>query len=126
MVLEPVCPSILVVEDDADAREALVDILEVSGYSVVPAENGKKAIEYLRAAAPPSLIILDLLMPDMDGWEFRIQQKKIPNQAEVPVVVVTAFSGAKVDANEVLIKPIDVDRLLDLVKQYVVSEQPYE
>jgi len=126
MVLEPVCRSILVVEDDADAREALVDILEVSGYSVVPAENGKKAIEYLRSAAPPSLIILDLLMPDMDGWEFRIQQKKIPNQAEVPVVVVTAFSGAKVDANEVLIKPIDVDRLLDLVKQYVVSEQPYE
>ncbi len=118
-----VSPSILVVEDDADAREALVDILEVSGYSVVPAENGKKAIEYLRAAAPPALIILDLLMPDMDGWEFRSQQKKIPNLAEVPVVVVTAFSGAKVDANDVLIKPIDVDRLLDLVKHYVVSEQ---
>ncbi|MDO8430776.1 MAG: response regulator [Candidatus Binatus sp.] len=113
---------ILVVEDDADAREALVDILEVSGYEVVPAENGKKALEYLKASSPPSLIIRDLLMPEMDGWEFRARQRENPELARVPVVVVTAFSSANVDANDILIKPIDVDRLLLLVKQYVDQE----
>jgi two-component system, chemotaxis family, chemotaxis protein CheY len=115
---------ILVVEDDADARAALIDILEISGYSAVPAENGKKALEYLAEAALPSLIILDLLMPEMNGWEFRAAQKKDPNLARVPVVVVTAFSAANVDADSILIKPIDVDRLLDLVKLYVDAERP--
>lgn len=112
----------MVVEDDADARAALIDILKFSGYSAVPAENGKKALEYLADASPPSLIILDLMMPEMNGWEFRALQKKDPNLAAVPVVVVTAFSTANVDADGILIKPIDVDRLLDLVKHYVDAE----
>ena len=123
MIAESSGGPILVVEDDADARAALVDILEVSGYSAVPAENGKKALEYLHASSPPSLIILDLLMPEMDGWEFRARQKENPEFARVPVVVVTAFSSANVDANDILIKPIDVDRLLLLVKHYVDPEQ---
>jgi CheY-like chemotaxis protein len=124
MNVELIDRPILVVEDDADARAAMIDILEFSGYAAVPAENGKKAFEYLAAANPPSLIILDLLMPEMNGWEFRALQKNDPKLASVPVVVVTAFSAVKVDADSILIKPIDVDRLLDLVKLYVDAEHP--
>src|SRR5882672_10105751 len=124
LALPPTGPRILVVEDDSDAREALVDILEVSGYSAIPAENGKKALEYLEGATPPALIILDLLMPVMDGWEFRTRQMQNPHFANVPVIVVTAFSRADVDANDILVKPIDVDRLLLLIKHYVDVEPP--
>ena len=112
---------ILVVEDDADAREALIDILSISGYSAAPAGNGREAMDYLKTAPPPELIILDLQMPVMDGREFRAAQKRDPKLAAVPVVVVTALAGEgdKVDADETLIKPIDVDRLLRIVSHYV-------
>jgi CheY-like chemotaxis protein len=113
---------ILVVEDDADARTALIDILEISGFAAVPASNGREALEYLRRSSKPSCIILDLLMPEMDGWEFRIEQKNDPKIAMVPVIVVTAFGGATIDADEILVKPIDVDHLLRIVGNYAVSE----
>ena len=115
--------SILVVEDEADARSAMIDILELCGYSAVPAANGKEALDYLRnSPSLPSLIILDLLMPEMDGWQFRSEQVKDPDLAAVPVVVVTAFGGANIEANEILIKPVDVDRLLNIVHEYVKPE----
>ena len=113
---------ILVVEDEVDARSALVDILELSGYRAAPAGNGREALDYLRKSSRPSLIILDLLMPEMDGWQFRTEQKKDASLASVPVVVITAFGGAAIDANEVLVKPVDVDRLLDIVNRYVKLE----
>jgi CheY-like chemotaxis protein len=115
-------PQILVVEDDADAREALIDVLEISGYSAEPAGNGREAIDLLRRSSLPSLIILDLQMPVMNGWEFRAAQKKDPKLAQVPVVVVTAFAGEGIDANETLVKPIDVQRLLSIVSRYVRPE----
>ena len=74
-------PQILVVEDDPDAREALIDVLEISGYSAEPAGNGREAIDLLRRSSLPSLIILDLQMPVMNGWEFRAAQKKDPKLA---------------------------------------------
>ena len=114
---------ILVVDDDADAREALIDILSISGYSATPAGNGREAMDYLKTAAAPELIILDLQMPVMDGREFRAAQKRDPRLAAVPVVVVTALAGEKVDADETLIKPIDVDRLLRIVSHYVTPER---
>ncbi|MGO9454936.1 MAG: response regulator [Candidatus Binataceae bacterium] len=117
-------PHILVVEDDEDAREALVAILEMKGYRAVPAGNGKEALDYLHRAPTPDLIILDLWMPVMDGWQFRKEQVKDPRLAEVPVVVVTALSDrTDVDANEVIIKPIDVDRLLTTVSHYCRGER---
>jgi len=114
---------ILVVDDDADAREALIDILSISGYSATPAGNGREAMDYLKTAAAPELIILDLQMPVMDGREFRAALKRDPRLAAVPVVVVTALAGEKVDADETLIKPIDVDRLLRIVSHYVTPER---
>jgi CheY-like chemotaxis protein len=110
---------ILIVEDDEDAREAMVAFLEMKGYSAVPAGNGKEALDYLDRAPTPDLIILDLWMPVMDGWQFRREQVKNPRLAKVPVVVVTALSDrTDVDANEIIIKPVDVDRLLITVSHY--------
>jgi len=116
-------PRILVVEDDEDAREAMVALLQMKGYRAVPAGNGKEALDYLHQAPVPDLIILDLWMPVMDGWQFRAEQIKDPRLKKVPVIVVTALSDrADVDANEVIIKPVDVDRLLTSVSQYCRRE----
>jgi len=114
---------ILVVEDDEDAREALVALLQMKGYSAVPAGNGKEALDYLRQAPLPDLIILDLWMPVMDGWQFRREQIKDPRLAQIPVIVVTALSDrTDVDANDVIIKPVDVNRLLTTVGNYCKPE----
>src|SRR5277367_1090055 len=111
-------PQILVVEDDEDAREAMVALLQMKGYHAVPAGNGREALDYLDQAPPPDLIILDLWMRVMDGWQFRSEQIRNPRLAHIPVIVVTALSDrADVDANEVIIKPVDVDRLLTKVDQ---------
>jgi CheY-like chemotaxis protein len=116
-------PHILVVEDDEDAREAMVALLEMKGYRAVPAGNGREALDYLHRAAAPDLIILDLWMPVMDGWEFRQEQTKNPRLADIPVIVVTALSDqVEVDANEVIIKPVDVNRLLTTVSHYCRPE----
>jgi len=116
-------PRILVVEDDEDAREAMVALLQMKGYCAVPAGNGKEALDYLRQAPAPDLIILDLWMPVMDGWEFRTEQVKDPRLKEIPVIVVTALSDrTDVDADEVIIKPVDVERLLMTVSQYCRRE----
>ena len=116
-------PNILVVEDDEDAREAMVALLQMKGYHAVPAANGRAALDYLDQAPAPDLIILDLWMPVMDGWQFRSEQTRNPRLAHIPVIVVTALSDrADVDANEVIIKPVDVDRLLLKVDQYCRRE----
>ena len=116
---EGAAPSILVVEDDEDACEAMVALLQMKGYRAVSAGNGREALDYLEEAPAPDLIILDLWMPVMDGWQFRSEQIKNPRLAHIPVIVVTALSDrADVDANEVIIKPVDVDRLLSTVDHY--------
>jgi CheY-like chemotaxis protein len=114
---------ILVVEDDEDARDAMVALLQMKGYRAVPAGNGQEALDYLRRAPLPNLIILDLWMPVMDGWQFRTEQVKDPRLAGIPVIVVTALSDrTDVDANEIIIKPVDVDRLLTTVSHYCRRE----
>jgi CheY-like chemotaxis protein len=116
-------PRILVVEDDDDAREAMVALLRMKGYRAVPAGNGKEALDYLHRAPVPDLIILDLWMPVMDGWQFRAEQIKDPRLKKVPVIVVTALSDRDdLDANEVIIKPVDVNRLLTTVGHYCGRE----
>jgi CheY-like chemotaxis protein len=116
-------PRILVVEDDEDAREAMVALLQMKGYRAVSAGNGKEALDYLHRAPVPDLIILDLWMPVMDGWQFRSEQVQDPRLAKIPVIVVTALSDrADVDANEVIIKPVDVNRLLTTVSHYCRRE----
>jgi CheY-like chemotaxis protein len=112
-------PVILVVEDDPDALEALGDLLESHGYAVTSARHGAEALELLGRSPLPRLIVLDLLMPTMDGWEFRRRQKNDPRIAHIPVVVVSASSAAKpIEADIVLRKPVDIDRLLETIASY--------
>jgi len=114
---------ILVVEDDRDTRDALIDILEAAGYTVASAANGEEALSRLRGGPLPCIILLDLMMPVMDGWEFRKRQKEDPRFRAVPVVVVTGVETGSNEAGSLdvagyLLKPIDLDRLLDAVAHH--------
>jgi CheY-like chemotaxis protein len=101
----------------------LVALLQMKGYRAVQAGNGREALDYLDRSPAPDLIILDLWMPVMDGWHFRSEQIKNPRLAHIPVIVVTALADrADVDANEIIIKPVDVDRLLTSVDHYCRRE----
>lgn len=109
--------AILVVDDDADCREMLVDLLTNEGYMVASAKNGLQALVYL-SGSPAAMIILDLKMPVMSGWEFRALQKSDPRLGSLPVVVMTASAHVRdIDADAVVRKPIDFGVLLGLVKQ---------
>jgi len=110
---------VLIVEDDQDVRGALAAFLEGEGHSVVEAAHGAEALTRLHDDGI-CLIVLDLWMPVMDGWEFRAAQRKDPTLAAVPVVVITADKGAEQRAGDFgeadwMTKPIDFGRLLELV-----------
>jgi CheY-like chemotaxis protein len=114
---------VLIVEDDADVREALAVFLEGEGHPVVEAAHGAEALTRLHDSAGICLIVLDLWMPVMDGWEFRAAQRKDPELAAVPVVVITADKGARQRAADFgeadwMTKPIDFGRLLELVNEH--------
>ena len=116
-------PSILVVEDDEGAREALSDILREEGFDVRLAANGREALEQLEGGMRPCVILLDLVMPVMDGWEFRQRQLRHEGLAPIPVVVLTATTGdgpEAVPASDVLRKPVDFDALLARVETHCV------
>ncbi|MGH7933107.1 MAG: response regulator [Candidatus Binataceae bacterium] len=118
--------SVLVVDDDADALEALVNILELEGFKAAGARNGRVALDYLRSHPVPDLIILDLMMPEMDGWSFRNEIKKDPVLASLPIVVVTAYTAAKVDVDAILVKPIDIERLFDTMDDLLARRAGHE
>jgi CheY-like chemotaxis protein len=113
----------MIVEDDLAIREALTEILEDEGYQVTGAANGQEAIQALRGNTPPCLILLDLMMPVMNGWQFRAEQKQDPALAPVPVVIISADSDLRtkattLEAVDFLQKPIQLTRLLDTVEQF--------
>lgn len=115
---------ILVVEDDKDIRRNLKRLLESEGYVVDLAENGKAALEVLHTASDlPSLIILDLAMPVMDGFQFREEQVKVPRISSIPVAIMTADGRVddkriRTKANAALKKPADVEEILKLVASF--------
>jgi CheY-like chemotaxis protein len=114
------CP-VLIVEDDDDLREMMAHMLSIEGFEAATVSNGREALEYLHTAIKPHVILLDLMMPVMDGWEFRRQQKADPDLAPVPVIVLSALDqgrAATVDAAAFLKKPLDFDRLLALVREH--------
>jgi CheY-like chemotaxis protein len=114
------CP-ILIVEDDADLREMMAQLLTLEGFRASTVANGREALEYLSQGDKPDVILLDLMMPVMDGWEFRRQQQASDDLSKVPVIVLSALDqtrAADVNAVAFLKKPLDFDRLLELVRQY--------
>ena len=86
--------SVLVVEDDEDVRGAVAAFLEVKGYAVIEATNGREALACLTTPESVCLIVLDLFMPDMNGWAFRNEQLKDPRLAIIPVIVISADHSA--------------------------------
>jgi len=114
---------ILVVEDDFDVRDMMAVFLEIEGYQVNKAANGREAIDRLKVNGPPCLILLDLMMPIMNGWEFRAAQQQDPVLASIPVIVISADAnvGQKaghLHASGYLKKPVNFEELLKLVRQY--------
>jgi len=113
--------TVLIVEDDLDTREMLGRFLELEGYRVETAENGKRALERLGSGMGACVILLDLMMPVMDGWQFRQEQIRDASLADIPVIVVSAAGRErleKIHANAYLSKPVDLDELLGCVTQF--------
>jgi two-component system, chemotaxis family, chemotaxis protein CheY len=112
---------ILVVDDDADLRETLQLLLDDSGYGVTAVAGGRAALDRLHAGARPSLILLDLMMPDMNGWQFLEQARADPDLRLIPVVVMTAHKAADLaplPSGHVLHKPFDSAKLLRTIARF--------
>jgi CheY-like chemotaxis protein len=118
--------TVLIVEDEPDIRELVREVIEEEGYSVAAAANGKEAQDYLLSAGPPSLILLDLMMPIMNGWDFLAWLRSQPEPlASVNVVVVSAASSDRIatatstySAVAAVRKPLTVSQLLGTVGRY--------
>jgi CheY-like chemotaxis protein len=110
-------PNILVVDDNADLRESLEEILEMEGYAVQTAEHGARALELLREGHRPQAILLDLMMPVMDGAEFLTRLRADPAFRDMTVLLVTAFCDRAEGllADRVLEKPLNLPLFLELV-----------
>lgn len=118
MIGDDVNHQILIVDDDADSRNALAQLLRDEGFVVVAVPGGAAAMEHLHRAPLPGLIVLDLMMPGIDGWDFRHLQKLHPEFAGIPLIAVSA-AGELPDADASFRKPLDFDAFLDAVKRYV-------
>src|SRR5262245_10967205 len=92
--------SVLIIEDDVSIRATMREALELLGYEAQVAQNGREALEILSKDYRPCLILLDLMMPVMDGWEFRRAQEQDPRLKDIPVIVVSADGNAKQKARK--------------------------
>src|SRR5262245_42774882 len=122
---------IFIVDDDRDTRNALAELLEAEGFAVDGAANGREALARLRSRdAHPAVILLDLMMPGMDGWDFRSEQMRDPELASVPVVIVSA-SGFSPESIRIPFRPaayvgepIERATLLGVLREVVGSGAP--
>lgn len=116
---------ILLVEDDLDAREVFAAVLSESGYRVVTCEHGADALKYLRSGQGlPRVILLDLMMPVMNGWQFNEELRKDPTLSAIPVVVFSAHGDVPpIQAVDHLRKPVQMARLLATVSKFCAAEQ---
>jgi CheY-like chemotaxis protein len=116
----PQCLAVIVVEDDGDIREAVVTALELEGFHVFQAENGARALEVLRTMPHPSLVLADLMMPVMDGWQLIGALSQDDRLATLPVVVVSATNEMGPHGFRQVKKPIDLDDLVKIVSELCV------
>ena len=113
--------TIFVIDDSAPIRESLRDILTEWGFRVAAAGDGRSALKQLRALPQkPAVILLDLMMPGMNGWQFREEQLSDPQLATIPVIIMTAHPGSWTgSAADVLVKPFDPEVLLDVIRRVI-------
>ena len=121
---------VLVIDDDADVRESIAGVLEQAGHAFDTAHDGLDGLHRLRRnARPPCVVLLDLMMPRMSGFEVRSAMKADPLLAAIPVVVVTGAGplaerrAAELDA-EILTKPVAVERLLEAIRRHCHTADP--
>ncbi|OFZ20821.1 MAG: hypothetical protein A2X94_04695 [Bdellovibrionales bacterium GWB1_55_8] len=121
---------ILLVEDDRDILESMTELLDLEGFRTDTAGNGQDALSRLENFAElPDLILLDLMMPIMDGVEFRLRQKAHPRLSSIPVIILSADGRAgnrlsREDSAPILRKPVDIQNLLDVIRQTMTSRSP--
>jgi len=110
--------TVLLVEDNDDVRDMMAVALQIAGNRVLTARNGREALHLLHELPRPCLIILDLMMPVMNGWELKAALVGDPSLSDIPTIVVSALSDeamARTGATEYLPKPVDIDRLIEVV-----------
>jgi len=116
---------ILIVDDDAEFRAVLRQVLEDEGCAVSEAADGRAALDVLRGTALPHLILLDLMMPVMNGWDFHAEVQKDPSLAGIPVAVLSAVGQMRpFGLMHELHKPIDLPNLLGLLRAIEEPERP--
>jgi CheY-like chemotaxis protein len=128
---QPADPAdILLIDDDAHSRECMAALLEREGYAVDTAADGAKALEYLRRHPRPHLILLDLAVPEMDGWDFLHARQRLPRLRRVPVVVLSAAAtrlGRDLPAlgvAAVLQKPVDLPAVFGVARRHCPAGAP--
>ncbi len=114
-------PCVLIVDDDADVREMMAQLLAVEGFAPCTAANGRDALNQLADGLLPQVILLDLMMPVMDGRQFLAECRQNPACAAIPVIVLSAASESRppVQADAVFRKPLDFSQVVDAVRHYV-------
>ena len=114
--------TILVIDDDDDIRAVLAMVLDEAGFRVVTAANGREALEHLREDPQPDVILLDLMMPEMDGYQFRAEQQRDPALRAIPTLIVTAGTVTprveELGAEAILRKPVSLRRLVDTIRRF--------
>jgi CheY-like chemotaxis protein len=114
--------TILLVDDDEDARSGVAELLRLDGYEIVEAADGQEALVHLRGGLRPCLVLLDLNMPGTSGWQFRALQMLDRKIADIPVVALSGHDGVEQQAKMLklagfLAKPLDFDRLLATIQR---------
>jgi chemotaxis family two-component system sensor histidine kinase/response regulator PixL len=111
--------TVLLVEDEEDLRETMREALELNGYAVVAACDGQAALEELEHIEHICVVLLDLIMPRMNGWDFCARLRERSSLADVPVIVhSSAPTPAPAGATRVLAKPMEFHKLLSVVREY--------
>ena len=111
---------ILIVDDDPNLQRLMTKFLKMEGFSSIPANNGREALDYLRSGGDASVILLDLRMPVMDGWTFRREQRSDPGLAEIPVVLMTGMDGehmVELGAAAAFHKPVSFPDVVDALRR---------
>lgn len=117
--------AVLLVEDNDDVREMMALALKLDGHQVEVAANGREALDRLRGGVRPCLILLDLMMPVMNGWELRSALREDPELRDIPIVVISAVTAEiaqRLHDTEYVPKPVDIDKLLEKVCGYCRAE----
>jgi len=115
---------ILLIDDEQDLLEVTTFVLESEGFRVLTARNGEEALELLRGGVLPELVLLDMMMPVMNGWEFLDEIAKLPSLRAIPIIVLTAAGPSGISgAVEVLRKPVDLGLLVEAVERHATGAE---